>query len=67
MVTRHERVILELEDRFSTRMARAAAATALMNRNLRDLDGTSIRTRNDATKPRARCTAPVATCLREAW
>lgn len=44
MATRHERVVLELDDRFSTGMARAAAATALLDRNLDDLDGTHVNT-----------------------
>lgn len=42
MATRREAVRLELEDAgFSTGMARAAAATAVLNRSLNDLDGTS--------------------------
>lgn len=44
MATRNERVVLSLQDDFSTGMARVAAATALANRNLRDLDGTSVST-----------------------
>ncbi len=42
MATRREAVRLELEDAgFSTGMTRAAAATAVLNRSLNDLDGTS--------------------------
>lgn len=44
IATRHERVILELDDRLSTKMAKAAAATALLDRNLNDLDGSSVGT-----------------------
>lgn len=42
MAVRQERVVLTLDDQFSTGMAKAAAATALLNRNLNDLDGTSV-------------------------
>lgn len=45
VATRHERVVLELEDRFTTGMAKAAAATALLDRSLDDLDGSSVRAR----------------------
>ena len=41
MATRHERVVLSLEDQFTTQMAKAAAATALMNKSLHDLDGSA--------------------------
>ncbi|GHJ59128.1 hypothetical protein NOK12_16460 [Nocardioides sp. OK12] len=41
MGTRRERVVLELEDNFTTGMAKAAAATALLKKNLKDLDGTT--------------------------
>lgn len=44
MATRYERVVLDLEDRFSTPMAKAAASAALMNRSLNDLDGQSVKT-----------------------
>ena len=44
MATRRERVILELEDNFTTGMARAAAETALLNRELKNLNGTPIKT-----------------------
>lgn len=42
MGVRREKVVLELEDRFTTGMAKAAAATALMDRRLNDLDGSSV-------------------------
>jgi hypothetical protein len=45
MGTRHERVVLELEDHgFSTKMVRNAAATALLDKTLDNLDGTAVRT-----------------------
>ncbi|MEP9380819.1 hypothetical protein [Nocardioides sp. KR10-350] len=44
MATRSERVVLTLEDNFSTGMAKAAAQTALLERALKDLDGTSTKT-----------------------
>lgn len=44
MGTRQERVVLTLDDKFTTSMARAAGATALLNRELHDLDGTSVET-----------------------
>lgn len=44
IATRRERVVLELEDNFSTGMARAAAATALLNRELNSLSGSAVRT-----------------------
>lgn len=44
MAVRNERVVLTLDDQFSTQMTRAAVATALLNRNLHDLDGTSVDT-----------------------
>lgn len=42
MATRRERVVLELVDNFTSEMARAAAATALLNRELNDLSGQSV-------------------------
>lgn len=45
MATRRERVVLELEDQFTTGMARAAASAALLNRELDSLSKDSIRTR----------------------
>lgn len=44
MAQRRESVLLTLEDHFSTGMARAAAATALLDKNLHDLDGSTVRT-----------------------
>lgn len=44
MATRRERVVLELEDLFSTRMAKAATATVLLDQALNKLDGQSART-----------------------
>jgi hypothetical protein len=43
MATRHEKVVLELDDRFTTRMAKAAATAALMERELDGLDGAGRR------------------------
>jgi hypothetical protein len=43
MAVRRESVRLELEDHFSSEMARAAAATALLKRELNDLSGTAVR------------------------
>jgi hypothetical protein len=44
MATRRERVVLELEDQFTSRMARAAAATAVLNKELDSLSKESVRT-----------------------
>lgn len=44
MATRSERVVLSLQDDFSSGMARAAAATALLNKQLNDLDGSTVGT-----------------------
>lgn len=45
MATRRERVVLELEDNFTTGMAKAAAATALLDRQLKSLSGSSVSAR----------------------
>lgn len=45
MASRRERVVLELEDQFTTGMARAAASAALLNRELDSLSRDSVRTR----------------------
>lgn len=45
MATRRERVILDLEDRLSPGMAKAAASTALLNRELGSLSRDSVNTR----------------------
>jgi hypothetical protein len=50
MATRRERVILELEDRFTAEMAKAAAVTAVLNRGLKDLDGTTVDTGSSTGK-----------------
>lgn len=50
MATRTERVRLELEDAFSTQMAKAAAATALLDKNLNHLSGSSVQTSRDSDK-----------------
>lgn len=42
MATRIERVVLELDDNLTTGMARAAAATALLKRELAGVDGESV-------------------------
>lgn len=46
MATRRERVILELEDNFTTGMARAASAAALLNKELNSLSKDAVRTRS---------------------
>ena len=43
MAVRREKVLLELEDHFTTGMAKAAASTALLNRELNSLSGSSAR------------------------
>jgi hypothetical protein len=45
VTTRRERVVLELEDRFTTGMARAAASAALLNKELDSLSHDAVRTR----------------------
>ena len=46
MATRRERVVLELEDRgFTTGMAKAAAQSAVLNKELDSLSRDSVRTR----------------------
>lgn len=52
MATRHERVVLELDDRFSSRVAKAAAATALLNKELNSLSGSAVRSSGIATATR---------------
>lgn len=47
MATRRERVVLELEDQFSSPMARSAAATALLNKELNSLSKDSVQTRRN--------------------
>lgn len=42
MATRRERVVLDLEDNFTTGMARATAATAMFRKSLGDLDGATV-------------------------
>ena len=49
MSTRKEKVILELEDNFTTGMAKAAAAAALLDRNLDAVDGSTTRTSRSQT------------------
>lgn len=44
MATRRENVVLTLDDRFTPGMARAAAATAMLNRELGNLSGQSLAT-----------------------
>lgn len=43
IATRHEKVVLSLQDDFSTGMARAAAASALLNKELNSLSGSALR------------------------
>jgi hypothetical protein len=49
VATRRERVVLELQDDFTTGMAKAAAATALLDRALSNLDGSSVSARQGLT------------------
>lgn len=49
MATRRERVVLELEDNFTSGMARAAASAALLNRELDSLSKDSVRTQRSFT------------------
>lgn len=49
MATRQESVRLELVDEFSSPMARAAAATALLNAQLDRLNGSGVASRNTTT------------------
>src|SRR5690349_3131043 len=44
VATRRERVVLDLQDNFTGGMARAAAATAMLNRELNSLSGQSLAT-----------------------
>jgi tetratricopeptide (TPR) repeat protein len=50
VATRVERVRLDLEDHFTTQMAKAAAATALLKRELDSLSGTSVSTSRESEK-----------------
>lgn len=50
MVTRRERVVLELEDQFSSPLARAVVTTKAFEKTLRDLDGTTTRTGTSTRK-----------------
>lgn len=50
MAVRNEKVVLSLEDHFTTPMAKAAAATALTNRELKSLSGTSVETSRDSDR-----------------
>lgn len=50
MTTRRERVVLELEDNFTAGMARAAAATKLLDRELKSLSGSSVQTSRDSAR-----------------
>jgi hypothetical protein len=43
MATRRERVILDLEDNYTQGVARAAVATSLLNKELHNLDDTSVK------------------------
>lgn len=47
MAVRREKVLLELEDRFSNPMLRTAAATRAAQAALNDLDGTTVKTDRD--------------------
>jgi hypothetical protein len=47
VATRRERVILDLEDNFTSGVARAAVAAGLLKRELNDLSGHSVRTSRD--------------------
>lgn len=60
MATRRERVVLELEDLFTPDMARAAAATALLKRELKGLSGSAVET-DRTTRQLSRDTDQLAT------
>jgi tetratricopeptide (TPR) repeat protein len=45
IATRRERVVLELEDNFTTGMARAAASASLLSKELNSLSGQSVQSR----------------------
>jgi hypothetical protein len=47
MATRRERVILDLEDNFSSGMARAAASAALLDKSLGSLSGSAVESRRN--------------------
>lgn len=47
MATRRERVIIEAVDEFTTPVARMAAAAALLDRNIGDLDGATLSARRE--------------------
>lgn len=47
MATRRERVLLELEDNFSSGMVKAAAATKLLDKELNSLSGRAVKSRKD--------------------
>lgn len=64
VVERTERVVLELVDRFSGPMARAATATEATSRALHDLDGTSTSAARSQDNL-SRSTARVTTTLRQ--
>lgn len=49
MGTRRERVILDLEDHFTAGIAKAAAGTALLNRELKSLSRDSVNTRRSVS------------------
>lgn len=49
MATRRERVILDLEDHFTPGIAKAAAGTALLNRELKSLSRDSVQTRRSVS------------------
>lgn len=56
MATRRERVVLELQDEFTGDILRAASATALLNRELKSLDGKSVRSLDRDTQSLGRTT-----------
>lgn len=47
MTTRHEKVVLDLEDNFTAGMVRAAGAAKLLDKELGSLSGSSVRTARD--------------------
>lgn len=53
MATRRERVVLELDDQFTTGMARAAAAAALLSKELNALDGSGRKSKQSMSSASA--------------
>jgi len=50
IATRHEKVVLDLEDRFTAGMLRASAAASLLDKNLGGLDRSTVRAEKSTTR-----------------